>query len=79
MPEDFNYESAQPRATPPEQKPNPYFIPVAIIVAGLVVAAALFFGLRGQNKISNQTSISQSGETHEVTLGSNPALGSPEA
>lgn len=59
-------------------------VPVSIVIAGALIAGALFFGLRGTTDTPAAPQGGavlglESNATEEVTLGTNPVLGNPDA
>lgn len=65
-------------------KNSPYLIPAAIVIAGAFIAGGLFFGLKGgfisqQPEQNGVVARIESNAKDEVTLGTNPVQGNPEA
>jgi len=84
MDENYQYQPAtQSEDFQPsnQRQGSPYLIPVAIIIAGLFIASAVYLGLRHSQPaaISNSQPVAPTSENHEVGLGTNPVLGSAEA
>ena len=77
-----NYQ--EPRLENQPNKSSPYLVPASIVIAGAMIASALFFSLKGtETGIPNQPSQGAAGallgETIEVNLGGNPVLGEENA
>ncbi len=79
------HETKMPEAQSPQA--NSFSIPMAIVVAGILIAGAIFIGLRGSNSpntaVGNipqpQQPTSQAADISKVKVAGHPFVGSPNA